>query len=210
MTYWDISPLISPRLAVWPGDTPVSRELLLDINQGANIDLSTLRSTVHLGAHADAPHHYHQEGLSIDTLDLNVYMGACFLHTVTNKPLIMAEDCKVPISTGAKRILFRTNSYPDPNHFNEDFSAFHPDAVAALGQAGVILLGIDTPSVDPFLSKNLPSHQNLFRYKIANLEGLVLSDVADGHYELIALPLRLEGFDASPVRAILRRQIAGH
>ena len=205
MKIWDISPLISPQIAVWPGDTPVSRELLVDISKGGNIDLSTLRSTVHLGAHADAPHHYHKDGVSIEAIALGTYMGDCYVHTVDKKPLITPSDCVVAIASGAKRILFRTNSYPDPNIFNHDFTSFHPDAVSALGLAGVILLGIDTPSVDPFSSKDLPSHQNLYNYKIANLEGLVLHHIEDGHYELIALPLRLDGFDASPVRAILRR-----
>jgi arylformamidase len=206
MTFWDISPLISPRLAVWPGDTPLSRELLADISQGTNIDLSTIRATVHLGAHADAPHHYHRDGISIEAVDLEAYMGACYVHTVASKPLIEASDCALPLASGAVRILFRTNSYPNPEVFNRDFTAFHPDAVEVMGRAGVRLIGIDTPSVDSFSSKDLPSHQNLFRHKIANLEGLVLTAVSDGHYELIALPLKLDGFDASPVRAILRRQ----
>ncbi len=205
MNYWDISPLISPRLAVWPGDTPLSREILVDISKGENIDLSTLRATVHIGAHTDAPHHYHRDGVGIHAVDIETYIGPCFVHTVENKPMIMPSDCSIPLASGAKRILFRTNSFPNPDVFNQDFAAFHPDAIAAMGQAGVVLVGIDTPSVDPFSSKDLRSHQNLFKYKMANLEGIVLTNAADGHYELIALPLRLEGFDASPVRAILRR-----
>ena len=204
MKIFDISPVISTRLAVWPGDTRLTREVLCDIATGSNIDLSTLRATVHLGAHTDAPRHYHKDGVTMEAVDLNSYIGDCYVHTVTGKALIEASDCSKSISTGAKRLLFRTNSFPDPDTFNEDFAAFHPDAVAAMGRAGVKLIGIDTPSVDPFNSKDLPSHQQLFQFKMANIEGVVLNDVPDGRYELIALPLRLEGFDASPVRAILR------
>jgi arylformamidase len=126
------------------------------------------------------------------------------VHSIFGKALITADDCELPISTGAKRILFRTNTFPNPNAFNDDFSAFSPDAIDAMGVAGIKLIGIDTPSVDPFHSKDLKAHQSLYKHGIANLEGIVLEKAPDGHYELIALPLRLEGFDASPVRAILR------
>jgi arylformamidase len=200
----DISPLISEALAVWPGDTPVQRDMLCDISQGSNIDLSTIRATVHLGAHADAPHHYHRDGQTMESLSLSPYIGPCMVVSVPQVPLILPKHCETALKSCAKRILFKTRSYPNPNVFNENFTAFHADAVAAMGEAGVILIGIDTPSVDPFHSKDLPAHQMLFRHRIANLEGLVLDHVTDGLYELIALPLKLKGFDASPVRAILR------
>jgi arylformamidase len=99
-----------------------------------------------------------------------------------------------------------TGTYPDPEHFNEDFVALSPELVEGLHRQGVILVGIDTPSVDLFDSKDLPSHKQFLRFDMAILEGLVLKDVPEGVYELIALPLRLVGFDASPVRAILRRR----
>jgi arylformamidase len=200
----DISPLISTQLAVWPGDTPLRRDVLCDIAKGANIDLSTIHATVHLGAHADAPRHYHAEGRTMEAVALNAYLGPCLVISVPRVPLILPDHCTPAIKQGAKRILFKTGSYPNPEVFNEDFTAFHPDAVGAMGEAGVVLIGIDTPSVDPFQSKDLPAHQQLFRHQMANLEGLVLDHVTDGNYELIALPLRLQGFDASPVRAVLR------
>jgi arylformamidase len=204
MKILDISPLISTKLAVWPGDTPLRRDVLCDIGQGSNIDLSTIHTTVHIGAHADAPRHYHKDGVTMESVSLDAYLGNCYVHSVTGKSLIEPSDCKAAVDSGAKRILFRTKSFPDPNNFNTDFTAFSAGAIELLGKAGVILIGIDTPSVDPFTSKDLPAHQMLFRYKIANIEGLILDEAHDGHYELIALPLRLDGFDASPVRAILR------
>ena len=101
-------------------------------------------------------------------------------------------------------MLLRTGTFPDPEHFNEDFAALSVGLVESLHEQGVVLVGLDTPSVDLFDSKELPAHQACLARDIALLEGLVLSEVPEGIYELIALPLRLEGFDASPVRAILR------
>lgn len=204
MKIWDISPLISPELAVWPGDTPLRRDVLCDIEKGSNIDLSTLHATVHLGAHTDAPRHYHPRGLTMESVRIDPYIGPCYVQSVVGKRLIETSDCEKAIRSGAQRVLFRTNSFPDPKIFNTDFTAFSAEAVEKLGQAGVILIGIDTPSVDPFDSKDLPAHQSLYKHSMANLEGVVLDGVADGTYELIALPLKLAGFDASPVRAILR------
>lgn len=202
----DISPSISPRLAVWPGDIGFNRQVQLDMTAGANLTLSSLSTTVHLGAHADAPSHFSQTAPSIDEVDLAPYLGPCTVITC-NKPrgaLIEAFDVTPVLTKGAKRVLVRTLSYPDPHHFNTDFVAFSPDAIDSFGQAGVLLVGIDTPSVDPFASKDLQAHNRLLKWGIRNLEGLCLSHVADGDYELIALPLKLVGFDASPVRAVLR------
>jgi arylformamidase len=160
---------------------------------------------VHLGAHADAPSHYHEGGASIDEVALDPYLGPCEVVSVQKPPcgLIEAVDCAGVIARGARRVLFRTGSAPDPTRFNTDFVAFAAEAIEALGKAGVVLVGIDTPSVDPFSSKDLPAHQALFRWKMRNLEGLVLEQVVEGRYELVALPLKLVGFDASPVRAVL-------
>lgn len=200
----DISPILSEAIAVWPGDTPLRRDVLCDIEAGSNIDLSSIHCTVHIGAHADAPKHYDVKGISIDAVALEPYLGLCYVHSVENKKLIEVEDCALPLEKKAPRIIFRTNTFKDPNQFNQDFCAFSPEAMDALGRSGVILVGIDTPSIDPFDSKLLPAHKTLLKHNMRNLEGLVLSSVQDGFYELIALPLPLKGFDASPVRAILR------
>lgn len=205
MSIIDISPLITEQIAVWPGDTPLRRHVLCDISAGSNIDLSSITSTVHIGAHADAPKHYNRHGITIDAVSLEPYVGPCYVHSVESKPLILPSDCKTPIAMGVERVLFKTGSFPDPNIFNRNFSAFSPEAIETLALAGVVLIGIDTPSVDPFESKDLPAHGKLYEWNIRNLEGLVLSHVKDGIYELIALPLSLSGFDASPVRAVLRR-----
>jgi arylformamidase len=201
---YDITPVISPALRVWPGDTPPSREVLLDMKRGANLTLSTLRATVHLGAHADAPSHYGADAPSIEARSLDSYLGPCQVVRVDvgRGVRIAPED----LYSGVKceRILFATGTYPDPNRFNEDFAALSPQLIEQLARQGVKLVGIDTPSVDLFDSKDLPSHQACLRHDLAILEGIVLDGVPEGAYELIALPLKLQGFDASPVRAVLR------
>ena len=201
---YDITPSISPRLAVWPGDTPVSREVFLDMQRGDDITLSTLHATAHLGAHADAPSHYGRDAPAIDARPLDLYIGPC---QVMHVPALRGTAITPEMLTGpitAPRVLIATGTFPDPEQFNEDFAALSPDLVEVLHAHGVRLVGVDTPSVDRFTSKDLPVHKAFLRHDMAILEGLLLAGVPEGLYELIALPLKLVGFDASPVRAVLR------
>jgi arylformamidase len=202
---YDITPPISERLAVWPGDTPPSRQVLLDMRCGANITLSTLHATVHLGAHADAPSHYGVEAPAIDGRDLDLYLGPCQVMHVAVRPGNRILPKMLPAPVSQPRLLLATGTFPDPEHFHQDFAALSAELVEHLHGLGVCLVGIDTPSVDLFESKDLPAHRAFLKRDMAILEGIVLKDVPDGDYELIALPLRLVGFDASPVRAILRK-----
>ena len=201
---YDISPMISAGLQVWPGDTPPSREVLCDLARGDSITLSTLHATVHLGAHADAPSHYGRDAPAIHERSLDYYLGPCQLIRVpaARNTAITPDAVKTPIA--APRVLLATGTFPDPEVFNEDFAALTPELVESLHGQGVKLIGVDTPSVDRFTSKDLPVHRAFLQYDMAILEGLVLKDVPEGVYELIALPLRLQEFDASPVRAVLR------
>jgi arylformamidase len=203
---FDITPPITESLAVWPGDTPPSREVLCDMARGANITLSTLRATVHLGAHADAPSHYGATAPTIDDRPLDLYLGRCqVVHVSVNRGVrIGLADLKQHIE--APRVLFATGTFPDPAEFNTDFAALSVELIDALHGHGARLIGIDTPSVDLFDSKDLPAHKRILQHDMAILEGLILQHVPEGIYELIALPLKLVGFDASPVRAILRER----
>jgi len=201
---YDISPPVTPALAVWPGDTPPTREVLLDLTRGDSVTLSTLHATVHLGAHADAPSHYGLRGVDIASVPLELYLGPC---EVMRVPVARGEritPANLPRRVHEERVLLCTGTFPDPGRFNEDFAALSPDLVDQLHASGVRLIGVDTPSVDPFWSKDLAAHQRFLAHGMAILEGLVLAEVPEGVYELIALPLRLAGFDASPVRAVLR------
>ncbi len=201
---YDITPPICPDLAVWPGDTPPQRDVLLDMRHGANITLSSLRSTVHLGAHADGPNHYGDEAPAIDKRSLDFYLGPCQVIRAPVAHGARVSLAHVHVEITAPRVLFATGTYPNPRCWNDDFAGLEPSLVDTLFDRGVRLIGIDTPSVDLFSSKDLPAHQRFLAHDMAILEGLVLKDVPPGDYELIALPLPLVGFDASPVRAVLR------
>ncbi len=228
---YDITPAITPKLAVWPRDTPASREVLMDMARGDNITLSTLRATVHLGAHADGPNHYGKDAPAIHERSLDYYFGPCqVIRVEVSRATRITPDMvpwdsvqQMPADGGPSltsvragrafpertihlppRVLFATGTYPDPQTWNADFAALSVELIDFLHDRGVITVGIDTPSVDLFESKDLPAHKAILRCDMAILEGLLLKDVPEGTYELIALPLPLVGFDASPVRAVLR------
>lgn len=198
----DITPSITKHLAVFPGDTPFSRKIAMDFPKD-HLALSSIETTLHLGAHADSSSHYHASGEGIEKRELSRYLGQCQVIRVKipRGARIMPADFKDPITT--KRVLFRTESFPDPNKWNDDFNSLSPELIDFLAAKGVHLVGIDTPSVDPSTSKALESHQALFKNNLAVLEGIILHHVNPGVYTLVALPLPILGADASPVRAVL-------
>lgn len=202
--YFDISPLISSDLAVFPGDQAFVRRVAMSFEKQHHLELSSIHTTVHLGAHADAPSHYTANGKGIHERDLNLYMGLCQVIRV-NIP--RGARLQVQDLGGKKilapRVLFATDSYPNPNKWNEDFNSLSADLVDMLASQKVCLVGLDTPSVDPAREKVLSSHHAISRHDMAVLEGVVLDQVPEGLYTLIALPLKLKNLDASPVRAIL-------
>jgi len=202
---YDISPLVDESVAVWPGDTPFSARDLLRLEEGASVHLSTITLSCHTGAHADAPCHYARGAPGIDGVPLERYLGPCVLLDVRPRDgVIRLADLDASAVAPAPRILFRTREESDRTKFPSSFASFDPALLDELGRRGVLLVGLDTPSVDRFDSKELPAHHALFRHGIANLECLELTGVPPGPYELIALPLKLKGRDASPVRAVLR------
>ncbi len=202
---YDISQPLRPDLPVWPGDTPFGLERTWVLDGDCPVNVSRLTLSTHSGAHADAPLHFDAAGAAIDAVDLVPYLGPAQLLSVTEGPERIAADEVLPrLAPGTRRVLLRTfDAFPHeawPTHFRTP----SPDLVEALGAAGIVLLGIDGPSLDPEDAKDLVSHRALGRWRMAVLEGLVFDDVPDGTYELIAPPLRLSGADASPVRALLR------
>jgi arylformamidase len=201
----DISPLIDGSINVWPGDTPFVHTINADMHTGANLTLSDIRTSVHVGAHADAPSHYVTDGIDIASRRLDFYIGRCVvLHIRVRRGERITPDHLNGKVVSAPRVLLRTGTFPDPRKWNNDFASLTPALVDDFYQHGVMLIGVDTPSVDPFESKDLEAHQAFARNDMAMLEGLVLDEVPEGEYELIAPPLRIGGADASPVRAVLR------
>jgi arylformamidase len=201
----DISPVVDASIGVWPGDTPFARNVNVDLGAGANLTLSDIRTTLHVGAHSDAPSHYLASGEDIASRSLEYFVGRCNVLRVA----VGRGERIMPLhiegkTIDAPRVLFCTGTFPDPYAWNDDFASLSPELIDELHGRGVILVGIDTPSVDPFASKLLETHQALAGYDMSNLEGLVLDHVVEGAYELLALPLKIRGGDASPVRAVLR------
>jgi len=199
----DITPVVSPRIGVWPGDVSYSRKVNLSLAEGANIDLSAIESTVHLGAHTDAPSHYSPTGEGMANRALDYYYGTCQVLAVSvgRGERVRPKHVVEPIT--AQRVLFATGSFPDPDNWNEDFASLSAELVDWLAEQGVRLVGIDTPSIDLQDDTALESHHRVAAHDMAILEGVTLASVEPGTYTLIALPLKLEGADASPVRAVL-------
>ena len=201
----DITPPIIPgRTKVWPGDNPPTREVLCRIADGATVDLSTLRTTVHLGAHADAPCHYGEGRGGIDEQPLDLYWGRCEVMRVPGRRNERIGVGDLPRTPTEPRLLLATGTFDGFDVFNEDFSGLEPSLVDHLHACGVRLVGLDTPSVDLLDDKELLAHHRFLANDMAIIEGLMLADVSEGRYELSAFPLRLVGFDGSPVRAVLR------
>lgn len=200
----DITPVISPKIAVFPGDTAFQQEFVMDIKQGHNLTLSWIKTTAHLGAHTDAPNHYQAGGESIEKRSLKFYLGAAQVIEVSCRKgqRILVSDLKGK-SIVAPRILFKTQSFPDPNQWNSDFMSLSAEVIEYLAEKKVVLVGIDTPSIDLAEDKILESHKAVAKNNMAILEGVVLDKVREGTYQLVALPLPIQGADATPVRAIL-------
>ena len=202
---WDISPAIHPAAPVFPGDTPYSQEWVASIGPGCPVNVSAIHLSPHVGAHADAPLHYDPQGAAIGMVDLDAFLGPCrVIHAIGCGPLIEWPHIEHAINASLpQRVLVRTYQKA-PTGWDPDLAAYAPETVQKLADLGVQLIGIDTASIDPASSKTLDSHMVIRQRNLRVLENLVLDDVAEGDYELIALPLKLTEADASPVRAILR------
>ena len=195
---WDISPAVDEHSPVFPGDTAYSQRLHFALGPGCPVNVNALTLSPHTGAHADAPLHYAADGAGAGQLDLAPYLGPCRVIDCQGcGPLVEPADIAHALNDLPPRVLVRTRRFATQSW--DEFSAYAPATLALLAARGVMLVGIDTPSVDPATSSALPAH-----HQMRVLENLVLDAVPPGDYELIALPLKLMRADASPVRAILR------
>lgn len=202
---WDISAPVSETAPVFPGDTPFAQTWAAQIGGGCPVNVSAITLSPHVGTHADAPLHYDPQGASSGMLDLTPYLGPCrVIHAMDCGPLIRWQHIGHATSGLPPRVLVRTYARMPVDRFDMQLSAFDPTTVEQLAARGVTLIGLDSASIDPAASKDLPSHMVIRRLGLRVLENLVLDQVPEGDYELIALPLKLMSADASPVRAILR------
>ncbi|MCC6672210.1 MAG: arylformamidase [Planctomycetes bacterium] len=210
---YDISEPLSERNAVFPGDTPFTREWVMRMRDGASCNVSTIRMSVHCGTHADAPLHYAEDGADAASLDLGAYLGPCRvveLRGAGAPPVVPAAALTAELLRGVTRLLVKTAPVHAHERFDPGFTALGPEAADVLVRHGVRLVGLDAQSMDCASAKHLVAHQRLRRGGVAILENLDLSAVPPGEYELIALPLRIVGADAAPVRAVLRTLDARH
>ena len=202
---WDISPPVHAGAPVFPGDTPFQQLWAARIGPGCPVNVSTLTLSPHTGAHADAPLHYDEAGAPIGDVSLEPFLGRCrVIHAIGVKPLVQWAHLEHALTDLPPRVLVRTYERMPIGTWDPGLAAFAPETVERLAERGVTLIGIDTASIDPAESKSLDSHQVIRRRGLRVLENLVLDDVPEGDYELIALPLKLTTACASPVRAVLR------
>lgn len=201
--FLDISQPVDRSVACWPGDTPFSSEWTLHLSKGHSCTLSKVTTSPHNGTHADAPSHFVLGAPGIGEVDPGKYIGPCrVVERIGTGPLLPAEVRRWRVRRG-ERILVRTRRRANPRVFPARFAHLTRESAAVLADAGAVLFGIDTPSVDHRDSKTMDAHKALFRGGVAILENLDLSRARPRRYRLIAPPLRLPGLDASPVRALL-------
>ena len=208
MKIFDISLTISPRLPIWPDDPPVELEQIESMDKGAHANVSRLSTGVHVGTHVDAPHHFLNDGRTIEQLPLDVLTGPCYVIQLPDGvEAITAEALdSMSLPAGIKRILFGTSNSRlwarGETKFQEDFVAVTADGAEWLVEHGIQLLGVDYLSVAPF-GDSVPTHRILLQAGVVIVEGLDLSAVPRGFYDLYCLPLKLLGSDGAPARAIL-------
>ena len=200
---WDISPAVDERSEVFPGDTAYAQQLHFSLTPDCPVNVNRITFSPHTGAHADAPMHYANGEAAIGAVDLQPYLGPCrVIHCLDCGPLVQTAHIAHALDKLPARVLLRTARTASQSWAS--FTAIAPDTLALLAIKNILLVGIDTPSVDPATSQDLLCHHLLLKHNLRVLENLVLDDVPEGDYELIALPLKLVRADASPVRAILR------
>jgi arylformamidase len=200
---YDITIPLKPSVAVWPGDTPYVYRL--DVKRGPDspVNIGSVTMSVHAGTHADAPYHFREDGPTIGDLDPSIYIGPAVVVDAAGSPLIRVEDFRHVDLSAAPRVLLKTNAWTEHTAFPRVIPVMEDAVPDYLHAQGVILVGVDVPSVDALDSKDLPIHHALAARDIHILESLALAYVPAGRYQLIALPLRLVGADGAPVRAVL-------
>lgn len=202
---YDISQTLRPGIPVWPGDTPLTQERTWAMGPECPVNVSRLTLSTHTGAHADAPLHYAENGADCAGVALTPYLGPCRVIDARHAgPTLTLAAVEHALDAAPARVVFRTFETFPHTQWRSDWTAVDAALIDALAARGVVLIGIDGPSLDPQDSKTMDAHHAVARAGMAILEGLVLDHVPPGDYELIALPLKLEGLDASPVRAVLR------
>ena len=213
MQIFDISRVLSNELAPWPGDTPFHFELKWKMAEGATVNVGAVQMGVHNGTHADALFHFQEGADTIERMPLEIYLGDAVVVDLTkqfeadrSRQIAVAdlESCSDALAR-APRLLLKTGVWKDSKVFPDWIPVIAPNVPEWLRARQVKLIGLDLPSVDSIDAKKLVNHYALAAANVAIVESLDLSEVEPGTYHFSALPLRISGGDAGPVRAILWR-----
>lgn len=200
----DISMTLNDHTPPWPGDEPFQYDLTFSMEDTGSVNVGQFKGSNHIGTHVDAPYHYDSSGLKIAEIPVDRFCGKALVVLMENVDVISRADLEGIEFRSAEKVLFQTNSWKDRRQFPENYTVIGEDVGPFLKKQGIDLIGIDTPSVDPEKSKKLAGHHSLYANDILILEGIELSHVTPGTYELMAFPLKMELADGSPVRAVLR------
>ena len=205
---YDISLTITPGMPVWPGQPGVKLVRIEKIEDGANANVSKVEMSVHTGTHVDAPYHFLNHEKTVEALPLDVMMGAAQVIELPDSCAVIDADIlkTAPIQTRLERILFKTrNSHyweQKLSEFQTDFVGLSDDGAQFLVDHGIRLVGIDYLSIAPY-KHSRPTHETLLKSNVVILEGVNLTGVPAGNYELICLPMKLGGSDGAPARVVL-------
>jgi arylformamidase len=202
----DVSVPLTATTPVWPGDPPVRIAAVSRIEDGDDCNVCAVSLSCHAGTHVDVPWHFDQHGKRLDDIPLDAWLGPCYVADLPTIPIsITAGDLdQALIPPDVTRLLLRTHeARPDREGFSEQFAGLAPDAAEWILARGIRLVGIDTPSIEPFHSPGDPVHKRLLDHDVLIIESLDLSAVSAGWYQLICLPLKLTGVDAAPARVLL-------
>lgn len=213
MQIFDISRVLSNGLAPWPGDTAFQFQLKWKMAEGATVNVGAVQMGVHNGTHADAVFHFEEGADTIERMPLANYLGDAVVVDLaerfeadrTSEITIADLEPAADALGSAPRLLLKTGVWKDSTIFPSWIPVIASEVAEWLGAQRVRLLGLDLPSVDPIEAKKLVNHHALAAAGIAIVESLDLTGVEAGIYHLSALPLRIEGGDAGPVRAVLWR-----
>ena len=199
----DISQPLEPATAVWPGDRRFELDWTLQRAAGDTVNVAAIALSVHTGTHLDGFRHVTDTGPPAAGIPLGSCIGPATVRDVRGRSPLGPELLEGIDARRTPRVLFRTREHVDATDFPDNFAWIDPELARRLGQEGFLLVGTDAPSIDPFDSRELPSHHALVAGGVVNLENLVLTEVPPGDYILVALPLKLTTADSSPVRAVL-------
>jgi arylformamidase len=206
MEIYDISQTLREGIAVWPGDQEFRCHWTMRLHEGDACNVSAVTMSIHTGTHLDSPFHFEESGIDIAAVPLRHCIGPVRVVSMDGAECITRMELERLNWDGVERVLFKTRSSNlSEDQFESGFAYLSEDGAEFLGRRALLLVGIDTPSVDAYASKSFRSHKVLLSHGVAILEGTRLAHVPDGDYGLVCLPLKFAGLEGSPVRAILMR-----